>query len=417
MRRCGQGRSACDVVDKVLMRRETDVRLTLGFHCVVNRSQKNIDDGMEREELWKKEGHVFESDEQLRGLPKAVRVKLVHLRDELRALPAHLDSEADQYRLFNSVLRDVRDDLQRRVRAEFVSSNPEDGELTIAPRVADLIKEFRARLQNENPEWLGRAMIDEVDDTVQKFMHGYTVDTLMGPQVFINLIKRVFVEDGLLRDAARVLVDNIASHLRIVVSHVVDDHAGVHMVLASQLYEKALDVIDIRLEVASKLCDAISEAQQVTSTTHGGYMVKLREFRKSWFEKTVEDMRQSIQSLFWRGTGNSDEKPELTAEFLDMVQQAQSEPQKFAVLEICASLHVYTSFLIDGFVDMIAKVVKFNMVENIAAKLEDFWRNSSPKMMKPSSGASSWNAPWNNLSSSRNSWPRSELHPRFPSKR
>mmetsp|Transcript_38972 Transcript_38972/g.100961 ORF Transcript_38972/g.100961 Transcript_38972/m.100961 type:complete len:273 (+) Transcript_38972:2-820(+) len=197
----------------------------------------------------------------------------------------------------------------------------------------------------------------------------------MGPQVFINLIKRVFVEDGLLRDAARVLVDNIASHLRIVVSHVVDDHAGLHMVLASQLCEKALDVIDIRLEVASKLCDAISEAQQVTSTTHGAYMVKLMEFRKSWFEKTVEDMRQSIQSLFLRGTGSSAEKPELTAEFLDMVQQAQSEPHKFAVLEICASLHVYTSFLIDGFVDMIAKVVKFNMVENLAAKLEDLWRD------------------------------------------
>lgn len=37
------------------MARESDVKLQLGFHCVVNRSQKNIDDGMTRGELWNKE--------------------------------------------------------------------------------------------------------------------------------------------------------------------------------------------------------------------------------------------------------------------------------------------------------------------------------------------------------------------------
>ena len=37
------------------MARDSDVKLQLGFHCVVNRSQKNIDDGMTRSELWKKE--------------------------------------------------------------------------------------------------------------------------------------------------------------------------------------------------------------------------------------------------------------------------------------------------------------------------------------------------------------------------
>ena len=36
----------------------------------------------------------------------------------------------------------------------------------------------------------------------------------------------------------------------------------------------------------------------------------------------------------------------LTPEFLEMVQNAQSEPDKLAVLEICASLHVYTESLL-----------------------------------------------------------------------
>lgn len=36
----------------------------------------------------------------------------------------------------------------------------------------------------------------------------------------------------------------------------------------------------------------------------------------------------------------------LTPEFLEMVQEAQYEPDKLAVLEICASLHVYTENLL-----------------------------------------------------------------------
>lgn len=398
---------ACDIVDKVMMRRETDVQLKLGFHCVVNRSQKNIDDRMPRSELWEKERSIFETNEQLRGLPRehwgtlrlmekiahiqegrvdeclpkikeSVRIKVGELRDELRALPAQLDTEADQFRLFNSVLRRVIDDLQRRVRAEFVSSKLEDREVTIAPRVASMVQNFRERLHRDSPEWLGQAMLDEVDETLKNYIHGYTVDNLMGPQVFINLIKRIFVEDGLLREAAQDLVDEIAEHLRCVVTHVIELHADLNGVLASRLIEKAHDVIDELLQVARSLCDALAEAQQVTSTTHGGYMVKLSRFRKSWFEQAVDGVKEALGGRL-RGPPPAAgpalvEDSELPAEFQDLVRKAQKEPQKLAVLEICASLHVYTSFLLEGFVDMATKLVKFNLVEKLSEKLEERWR-------------------------------------------
>ena len=51
------------------MARDSDVRLAFGFHCVVNRSQKNIDEGMSREDLWKKEEQVFTRSDRLRRLP------------------------------------------------------------------------------------------------------------------------------------------------------------------------------------------------------------------------------------------------------------------------------------------------------------------------------------------------------------
>ena len=53
------------------MLRDSDVRLQLGFHCVVNRSQKNIDEGMSRQELWAKEDKVFADSERLKRLPQS----------------------------------------------------------------------------------------------------------------------------------------------------------------------------------------------------------------------------------------------------------------------------------------------------------------------------------------------------------
>ena len=228
---------------QVLMLRDSDVRLELGFHCVVNRSQKNIDDGMSREDLWNKEKAIFTKKDRMKTLPEknwgtlnlmervakiqearvdeclpkikdAVRKKTGELQEELRKLPAQADTEADQFRLFNGILARIRNDLVRRIRAEFMSAETSDRELTIAPIVASMVQSFRKELLERNPDWLGQDMIDEVDDTVQTFVTGYTVENLVGPHVFINLIKQTFIEEGLLKDSVNGLVGDVGEHLR-----------------------------------------------------------------------------------------------------------------------------------------------------------------------------------------------------------
>ena len=52
---------------QVLMSRSSDIRLELGFHCVVNRSQKNIDEKMSREDLWAKEKDIFTKNDRMKG--------------------------------------------------------------------------------------------------------------------------------------------------------------------------------------------------------------------------------------------------------------------------------------------------------------------------------------------------------------
>jgi GTP-binding protein EngB required for normal cell division len=390
---------ASDIVEKVQMKRSSDVKLHLGFHCVVNRSQKNMEEGMTPDALATKEAELFTTDERLSRIPQkcwgtlgltekigkiqaqridqflpkikeAVHTKLAELKREIRDLPPQLESEAERHRQFDAVLRKVQDDLQRRVRAEFMSTNADDKNLAIAPRVAEMLQKFRAHLRKENPEWLGEDMIAHVEDVVQKFVHGYTVDNLMGQQVFVNLVKLVFVEERLLAQGAEDLTANIANHLRMVVSHVIEVHSANHMTLASRLADVAQDVIDEAHTDADKLCAALAEAQQVTSTTQADYMVSLTKFRKSWIGKTIEGVKEAAQGFGLFSRNSSEEENQLTPGFVAKVKSAFDSPYQLTVLEICASLHVYSAFLVEAFTDMSAKLVKYNMVEKLTERLE-----------------------------------------------
>ena len=206
-------------------------------------------------------------------------------------------------------------------------------------------------------------------------MQGYTVENLTGPQVFINLIRRIFIEEGLLKDSVNQLVASVAEHLRKVMQHVVGIHAKVHPVLSNRLASKAEDCIDEMTAKARELCESLAAAQAVTSTTNGSYMVKLSKFRRSWFQEATDGLKNIAEALLGTsGAGAKEEASELTPEFVALVKEAQEEPDKLAVLELCASLHVYTGFLIEGFVEHAAKLVKFNLVENLGDMLEETWR-------------------------------------------
>ena len=292
------------------------------------------------------------------------------LQAELRELPPQPETEADRSRLLNRIVSQIRDDLARRIRAEFMSAEPSDRHLAIAPIVASMVQDFKSQLLKKNPDWLGEAMIEEVDYTVRNFAAGYTVDNLTGRQVFINLIKQTFIDEGLLKHSVHGLVTDVGEHLRSVVMHVIEVHANNHPILSNRLDAKAEDCIDQLTVKAQDVCGMLAEAQQVTSTTHGAYMLRLTEFRK-WLQDQKDGGTDTLATALRGAEGQVSEVP---AEFLTLVKEAQKEPRKLMTIEICASLHVYTGLMIEGFVESSAKLVKFNMVEQLADKLEEIWR-------------------------------------------
>lgn len=214
-------------------------------------------------------------------------------------------------------------------------------------------------------------MIDEVDDTVQTFVTGYTVDNLTGPQVFINLIKQTFIDEGLLKDSVHGLVTDVGEHLWKVVMHVIEVHANNYGILSNRLDARAEECIDQLTVKTRDVCEMLAEAQQITSTTHGAYMVKLTQFQKSWSQDLKDEGEETVAKALQGAEGQVCEVP---AEFLSLVKEAQEEPRKLATIEICASLHIYTGLMIEGFVDTSAKFVKLIMVEKLADQLEAIWR-------------------------------------------
>jgi len=113
--------------------------------------------------------------------------------------------------------------------------------------------------------------------------------------------------------------------------------------LASRLADVAQDVIDEAHTDADKLCAALAEAQQVTSTTQADYMVSLTKFRKSWIGKTIEGVKEAAQGFGLFSRNSSEEENQLTPGFVAKVKSAFDSPYQLTVLEICASLHVYST--------------------------------------------------------------------------
>ena len=394
------------------MTRDSDVRLELGFHCVVNRSQKNIDEGMGREDLWAKERDIFTKYDRMKRLPQEnwgtlrlmekvakiqearvdeclpkiredVRNKTQELQAALVALPAQPETEGERSRVFNEIVSRIRDDLVRRIRAEFMTTDQDEREFTIAPRVEDMVQNFKKALLEKNPRWLEKTTVDEVESNVQSFLSGYTVPNLIGPHVFTNLFKQTFIEGGLLKRSVDGLVTDVGEHLRKVVMHVVDAHACDYGILSVHLDAKAQECIDQLTSKAGGGCEMLADAQRVTSTTYGQYAAKLMEFR-SYLLGQKEDssqrnlygssQTQSGQEKLVQVLSGPEGRQEIPQEFLNLAKEMKEEPAKLATLEICASLHVYTGLMIEGFVEMSAKLVKSYTVEQLADKLEETWR-------------------------------------------
>eukprot|EP00438_Fugacium_kawagutii_P027205 Skav221308 [mRNA] locus=scaffold2901:400:2052:+ [translate_table: standard] len=390
---------------QVLMKRVSDVRLELGFHCVVNRSQKNIDEAMTWEELRAKEEKVFTENERMKDIPEknwgilrlmekvakiqearvdefrdrikdAVSKKTRELTDELRRLESLPDThtETGRYRVFNDIVSKVREDLAIRVTADYVSAEACDRELTIAPKVHSMVSEFKESLRKQSPDWLGAEMMREIEQKLHYFKRGYTVNNFTGPEIFIYRIRQTFIVEGLLENRVSRLIEDVGDHLQKVVKHVIQVHSNIHTELRKVLHCRAQEFIDERKVKAEELCQQLANIQEVTFTTYDEYEKRIHGFRTAITHKG----HQEREKLLEEALGAS-----LPEAFLSSVKTAENQPRKHEVLEIVASLHIYSALMLQGFVEMSAKAIFSTMLQKLANKLDTLFREPEGDGKRP----------------------------------
>ncbi|CAE6914669.1 DRP4C [Symbiodinium sp. CCMP2592] len=366
-------REASDLVDKVMMKRDLDVKLDLGFHCVVSGSPKDIKEATSREDLrrlMEKIAKLQEArvDAHLPNILDKVRKKMMELEESLRRLPP-APHEPSQSRQFHQILSKIRKDLESRKKGESF-----DKALPITSVVDSKIKTFKKKLHSQNPKWLEADKIVEVSH-LQDSKRGYTVDNMTGPNshIFIGIIKKTFIEDGLLKEHTHAMIENIGGHLRNVVRHVIQQHASINGMLPHVMDATAQDCIDKAAEEVLATCDRLVEAQEVTSTENDNYMTTMTTFQDGLNpllqEAQAEELEKKCESLVGALPGVKKADPK----FVQLIKQARKDPRNVAVIQICASLDAYTFLMLESFVEMSAKLVKSSMVEKLADKLEEIW--------------------------------------------
>lgn len=301
-------------------------------------------------------------DKHLPTIKEQVQAKIDALEGEMSELPVCLETDEERAMLFNQIIRKIRTDLESRIKGE-----SSDADLTVSPVVAKMVQFFKEKLLSKNPKWLEKAMIDEVSRR-QATKQGYTVDNLIGPHsdIFIALIKEKIIEEGLLKECAYSLVGDVREHLQKVVQHVIQRYAHINGILPAALNGKAEDCIDNLGVQARGDCERLCLAQEETSTTYDLYNKQMSQFVASLSDESTIEL-----------AGEKSFCNMLPEEFVLLRKDAVQSPQKRAVLEICVSVHTYTKLMIEGFVEMSAKLVKFSLVGQLVEKLEEVWRKES----------------------------------------
>lgn len=384
-----------DVMEKVRMSRSTDTRLTLGFHCVVNRSQAALNQGIGRQELLRKEAQVFTQSMRFRALeennwgisrltekiaaiqskrinaclPKItiqVSEKLDATMKELADLPQQVETREAQAILFASIWRNTCTDIERRVRGDFLSSCAEGRQLAIAPRVDDFVKTFRDNLLKKNPKWLAKETIDNIRGKMHDFHRGYTVDNLVGPSVFMTLVQHTFVEKRMLHEAVESLTEHIALLLNEVLASIVGKHAANYPSVLWHISDLGRSAIQQQKATAQKLCWAMADAQVVTSTTNEEYDSNLVALKRAMFEDI------STSTSRWRSSSTQETNPGcIPPEFLALIKKtAKEHPEDLMVLETAASLYIYSQTMLSSFIEMSSKLVQHNLVVKLSKELE-----------------------------------------------
>ena len=369
-----------DIVEKVCMKRDGDVRVEQGIIAVRNRAKDEMD--LSADDVREKERNLFKTDPKLRQLSPSqwgigtltqkivdlqtsvvaqflpaikatLRKKIVAVQAELDGLEKTCVTAEERRNKFTSVVCQLSRELDDTVSGRLYSVGQQDKSLNIPARSSELFEKFAKSVSTELPNFLSDEFTSELEETIKE-TRGVDLANFMSGPVFKAVVTGAF--DAPLATHSETLTHETHVLIHGVITQFVEKLSSGLPNLPGYIIEVVDALLEDRMSRVSSTLDILLKAEQRhVFTQNHYYMNTLTKFRSA------------------AASGTSDTfLPGMSADFLTRatheLRQGSSNAQQ-GVREMQVSLYAYSKVLQKRVFDIVPMVVRDALVADVCANL------------------------------------------------
>ena len=384
------------------------IALKHGFFAVRNRTQAEIDEGLELEELVKKERELFKSDKVLKCLPpdqrgidkllekvcaeqsraideyipklKKLATELLrkHLKDR-EALPQSLFTPEQRRGFLSHKIGEIANDIRHAAEADTTICGPREKSTKLAARVHEALKDGLAeRIHRDIPDFLSEDVKDDLRAATTEG-RGHDLSNFMQSGAFRNQF--AMAVDPLLGEAASDTVDAVAECVRLCCTTVIEARlgekvGGVTKALGLKILEELEGDLRMRTEKAHEVVKRMAGAELRSTYTNNHYFAQtIAKFNEIVGFNSGQWKRNGRDQIITKNDGVGDgEAMGISKEFMEATAKSfRTESNDEAALrEMQITLHAYGKVVHKRFSDSVAVLIRDILLVDMVDKLLGF---------------------------------------------
>lgn len=379
----------------------TDLYLRHGYFAVRNRTQQEINDGMELAELDREEELLFQSDPVLcelpmeqRGMPRLLdkiyeeqgrkleefipKMK-TQIKDRIREesmnlskLPNSLVTDAERATFLKRALGRIESDFRRCATSDTSVIASSCKVTNLSARVYESMLEMEDTVRSNICNFLGDDIKQELRDASEEG-RGYDLSNFMQGPVFRDAFHQktrdVFEQNG------NLVIDNAKQHVRACFAALVDHHFGAKVLVSVQTglmhcFDRQFDEMTERTrELVKRIVEAESS---VTFTCNHYYAQTIQKFNDIVSQNAHHWRGDRYNKLCYEGVDEG-ESEGIPKDFMNRVAASfhNQSNDASAIRTMQISLHAYSKVVQKRFCDVVPAVIMKEMVMNSTSMITD----------------------------------------------
>ena len=380
-----------------------------GYYAVRNRTQQEIEDGMDLEDLAEAETNLFATDpvlstlpEESRGMPRllekicteqerAVDASIPKLRRdvaerlgsqqrELEALPAALVSEQQRAQFIATKLATLGAMLRRCAEADTSVLGATNRTTNLSARVHEALQQMAHRAHEDMPDFLSKSGHDNLEKDCKE-ARGYNLSTFMEASVFRETFSKDVV--SMLSVTAERATASVRARLEECMTALIADVIP-QSVVTPKLKGALQALVEEELRKNAKCVrasiDTLNKAEACTTFTTNHY-----------YTQTIDKFKQIVghNSGNWKrgalSSGVSDGGDLVPKDFLEHVAQwyhNNDSNEKRAVFEMQLCLAAFAKVVRKRYVDTVGILIISGMITKLKDDLPALSAEWAPKLVE-----------------------------------